>query len=226
MEIRFTQDSSAFKGWGRLDSDKFSANCQFPMVDFDRVYYIFDEGKKQILACKVRAIVFAGTEYGARTFLRLQTPTDTKTIIEYHCKLYASAEDALQSTIGNAKPIDFPKTSFKTLFPQYCKPISGYGCAFAPTDDTTFRFSDGKVTAIRANILYLAIDKQGCHVCVDSTDSKGRKIYLTKEDCIKAEIEGISIVDFADDEPAPAPAPAPESAPAKPKIHTLHFVEL
>lgn len=49
---------------------------------------------------------------------------------------------------------------------------------------------------------------------------------MSMEDCIKAEIEGISIVDFADDEPAPAPAPAPESAPAKPKIHTLHFVEL
>ena len=196
------------------------------MVDFDRVYYIFDEGKKQILACKVRAIVFAGTEYGARAFLLLRTPTDTKTVIEYHCKLYASAEDALQSTIGNAKPIDFPKTSFSTLFPQYCKHISGYGCAFAPTDDTTFRFYNGKVTATRANILYLTIDKQGCHVCVDSTDDKGRKIYLTKEECIKAEIEGISIVDFADDEPAPAPAPAPESAPAKPKIHTLHFVEL
>lgn len=115
MEIRFTQDSSAFKGWGRLCSDKFSSYHVFPMVDFDRVYYIFDEGKKQILACKVRAIVFAGTEYGARAFLLLRTPTDTKTVIDYHCKLYASAEDALQSTIGNAQPIDFPKTSF-TLY--------------------------------------------------------------------------------------------------------------
>lgn len=72
MEIRFTQDSSAFKGWGRLGSDTFSSCYPFPMVDFDRVYYIFDEGKKQILACKVRAIVFARSEYGARTFLRLR----------------------------------------------------------------------------------------------------------------------------------------------------------
>ena len=193
------------------------------MVDFDRVYYIFDEGKKQILACKVKAIVFAQSEYGTYPFLRLQTPTDTKTIVEYRCKLYASAEDALQSTIDNATPIQFPKTSFKTLVPSYCDHISGFGYGFIPTNKTTFKFSNGKVTAIRANILYLVIDKQGCHVCVDVKD-EGKRVYLTKEDCVKAEIEGISIVDFADD--APAPAPVPESAPAKPKIHTLHFVEM
>lgn len=226
MKIQFTQDSSAFNGYGRLNSDKFSANYSFPMVDFDRVYYIFDEGKKQILACKVKAIVFAQSEYGTYPFLRLQTPTDTKTIVEHRCKLYASAEDALQSTIDNATPIQFPKTSFKTLFPSYCDHISGFGYGFIPTNKTTFKFSNGKVTAIRADILYLVIDKQGCHVCVESQFINGKKIYLTKEDCIKAEIEGISIVDFGEDDLAPAPASVPESTPAKPKIHTLHFVEM
>ena len=195
------------------------------MVDFDRVYYIFDEGKKQILACKVKAIVFAQSERGLYPFLRLQTPTDTKTIVEHCCKLYASAEDALQSTIGNDTPIQFPKTSFNDLFPQYCQHIGGYGYGFTPTDKTTFKFSNCKVTAIRANILYLVIDKQGCHVCVDSKED-GKRVYLTKEDCIKAEIEGISIVDFGEDDLAPAPASVPEPTPAKPKIHTLHFVEM
>ena len=196
------------------------------MVDFDRVYYHFDSSLKKISACKVIAILFGRSGYSQAIYLLLQTPTHTMER-EYgyaNCRLYATAEDALQATIGNAEPIEFPTTSFDVLFPAYCKHIRDFGYGFAPTDGRTYVF-DGRVTPIRADISYLTIDKQGCHVCIASSTNSKKTVYLSKEDCIRAEIEGIQIVEFAD-EPAPAPAPAPESAPAKPKIHTLHFVEL
>ena len=73
---------------------------------------------------------------------------------------------------------------------------------------------------------YLAIDRNGCHVCVPkTTNNLCRKVYLSKEDCIKAEIEGLAIVDFPDEPTAPVVFDLPEE-PKKPKIHTLHFVEM
>lgn len=230
MEIYFSQNHKEF--WHeracahyQLNGECFSAHAPIPMVDFDKVYYIFDENKRQIVACKVKALVFARGNYGSHVYYQLQTPTEVRFAVEYQRKLYATAEDALQSTIGKGTPVEFPKTSFKVLFPAYCTYLTGFGEGFAPTDDRTFVFRSS-VTPIRAKMTYLTIDKYGCHVCVEGAIDNGKKkVYLSKEDCIKAEVEGIQIVEFAD-EPAPAPAPAPESAPAKPKIHTLHFVEL
>jgi hypothetical protein len=228
MELKMTLDAKKWSSYPQISGKKISAYTYLPVVDYDKTYYFLDEQKKRIVACKIESI-FVGAVAGFTDLLgvyfRLRTPAGIYQQIIDDARLFETSEDCLQYTIGKAQPCKFKSVSFKDLFPEHI--IQYSRTLFNPTPKKCFAFVNGKVTKVYANILHVVFDKNGCNVCVAERNDRGHKVYLNLETCVMEQVDGLQIVDFAEEEKPVQSTTDPEtSKPQTPKVHTLHFVEL
>lgn len=229
MELKMTLDAKKWSNYPNIEGAKgISAYTYIPVVDYDKTYYFLDEQKKRIVACKIESIFLAMSDCNSKSlwaFFRLRTPAGIYQRVVDDTRLFDTAEDCLQYSIGNAKPCKFERVCLKELFPEYV--IASYTTIFNPAPKKCFAFVDGKVTKVYANILHVVIDKNGCNVCVSEHDNRGHKVYLNLETCVMEQVDGLQIVDFAEEEKSVQNTTDPETeTPKTPKVHTLHFVEL
>lgn len=226
MEIRITQESKKFEGFPMLRRSDASAYERIPMVDYDKVFYYLEESKRRIVACKIKAVVLGRSETIPYTYFILNTPTGVKSAQSNSIRLFESADDCLQYTIGKAEPYRFETRTIKDILPDECS--TGYqSLLFDPTYKRCFIFSQGQVKNASFEMMYVVFDKSGCTICVPKTTSNlCQKIYLSKEDCIKEQVDGMSIVDFSEDDDTPQTIEVVVSAKKRePKIVTLCFIE-
>lgn len=225
MEIRITQDSKGFEGFPVLRRTEVCACERIPMVDYDKVFYFLEEKNRQIVACKIKAVVLGRSETISFFYFVLNTPTGVKVVETGSIRLFKSAEDCLQYTIGQADTYRFETACIKDVLPNECS--MGYQTLlFNPTHKRCFVFSQGKVMNTSAEMRYVVFDRNGCTICIPKTTSNlCQKIYLSKEDCVKENVNGMSIVDFPEDNDTPQTTEVVVSTKREPKIVTLCFIE-
>lgn len=225
MEIRITQDSKKFEGFPALRKSEASAYERIPMVDYDKVFYFLEEKNRQIVACKIKAVVLGREERIPYTYFMLNTPMGVRSVNTSNIRLFESSEECLQYTIGQSSSYRFETVCIKDILPNECR--MGYqNLLFNPTHKRCFVFTQGRVANASVEMQYVVFDKSGCTICVPKTTiNLCQKIYLSKEDCVKEQVNGMSIVDFSDDDDAPQTTEVVVSTKREPKIVTLCFIE-
>lgn len=203
MKIRITQDATEFKGLCSLLDESVVCTTLIPMVDYDKVFYYHDEQKKQIVACKITKVVIGNLDNWTRVFLVLNTPQGRRQVEYRKLRLFESPEDCINYSAGMGEPYYFTTHSLLHLFPKEIISWALRERQFWPLYQRCFMFDKGKVCNVAPTIHYLTFDKEGCNICPCSTYD-GKKVYLSREECLLDNTKDIQIVGFDDDEPASA----------------------
>lgn len=202
MKLTFTQDKNKFRGLCSV-AHTISGYHSVPMPDYDKTYYFFDEKTRQIVACRILKVVVGSLNSYTQNFFLIKTPNGMREVQEDKYKFFASALDCQMSMSGKANSCYFTKSSIRQLFPEHivCHTRSWFSprhCCFA--------FMDGHVQEVSADICYMTFDKDGCTICFLDGDDRHGKIYLDRDECLRENTAGISVVEFEDEkEPEPEP---------------------
>lgn len=227
MNITITQEQKCFDGLPQFGGIEISAFHYIPLVDYDKTYYYLNI--RSVTACKIKGVVIGYEDRLLKTFFIITTPIGTKIVKMDDIRFFHSAEDCLQYTIGNATPVKFTEKTFKEIFPEECR--MGYqSLKFKPTFEKGYYFSarGGKIEVTTMPMRCIVFVKDGCLIGIDKTRiNLCEKVYLSKEDCVKAEIDGIQIMDFAEDETEPCKVQKVSVSEKKrePRVVTLRFIE-
>lgn len=229
MNITITQDIKPFEGFPEYGHQQMSAYWTIPEVDFDKTYYYLDI--RTVTACKIESIYLCyESQSSVSVCYILNTPMGKKIRKKSaELRFFESAEDCIQYTIGKAQPIYFKERNFKSLFPDEC--VEGWNNTFFdPTRNKCYYFSQrgGKVENTGMPMRFVIIDKSGLTIGIGKTRTNlCEKVYLSKEDCVREQINGIQIMDFAEDETEPCKVQKVSVSQKKrePRVVTLRFIE-
>lgn len=203
MKLSFTQDQTMFNGLSPVMNNCVSGYHQVPVPDYDKTYYYFDEKARQIVACRILRVVIGSMDSGTRNFFLIKTPNGLREVEQNKYKFYASAADCQMSMSEQACACRFETFSLKQLFPEH---IVCYTYTWFSPRHCCYAFKDGRVQEVTTCIRYMTFDRYGCTICfVDKEDRHG-KVYLDKDECLRENTAGISVVEFEDEkEPGPEP---------------------
>lgn len=203
MKLSFTQDQTMFKGLSPVMDYHVSGYHQVPMPDYDKTYYYFDEKARQIVACRILKVVIGSMDSGTRNFFLIKTPNGLREVEQNKYKFYASAADCQMSMRGQACACRFETFNLKQLFPEH---IVCYTHTWFSPRHCCFAFKDGRVQEVTTYIRYMTFDRYGCTICFVNEEDRHGKVYLDKDECLRENTAGISVVEFEDEkEPEPEP---------------------
>jgi hypothetical protein len=185
---------------------------QFPTaLQFNTTMYMYQSATNELKAVRVMALAF---ESSSSLLALVQFPGD----VPFWCNdifnnpMFTSKEHFFEYTTGNARPINFGWECVYYVYPDYRHA--------AVVSLKNFCWSWVKGTAsIGAKcppIHYFLITEDGTYACV------GKDYYTSREECVKANLNGLVIDDFADEEVF---AIKTIVLPATQKTHILRFVE-
>jgi hypothetical protein len=203
MILSFTQDASLYKGLNQVIDYHVSGYHSVPMPDYDKTYYFFDEKARQIVACRILKVVVGSLNSYTQNFFLIKTPNGMRKVQEDRYKFFASVLDCQMSMSGQASSCSFKEMTLKQLFPEH---IVCYTRTWFSPRHCCYAFKDGHVQEVTTYIRYMVFDRYGCTICFFDKDDKHGKIYLDRDECLRENTAGISVVEFEDEkEPEPEP---------------------
>lgn len=163
-------------------------------IDFDNVYYWNNAEKNELTAFKVLAIAILAE----RQSYFLQFPNKKMWIENFFEKEEKNIFSCKEDFFSNIKTQDNffhqKHSSFSEVFSEY-KYSSVIGFKYH-----TYVWRDSAPSSPKdVDINYFLITKSGATVCIAQKDAERRTIYLNKTDCIKSNLDGMTIKDFASD---------------------------
>lgn len=203
MKLTFTQDATKFKGLSHVMDYHVSGYYSVPMPDYGKTYYYYDEKARQIVACRILKVVIGNMDSGTYNYYLIKTPNGVREVREDNIKFFESALDCQNSMSGKCFPCMFKKMTLKELFPEH---IVYFSRTWFSPRHCCYAFKDGRVQEVNTYIHYMTFDKDGCTICFFDEEDRHGKVYLDREECLRDNTAGISVVEFEDEkEPEPEP---------------------
>ncbi len=225
MKTTFTQSTNFFESISapKVHADHICDGIQFPRnLKFNRTYYKYEENK--LVAFRVLAYAYTCIHpsldmYGLSFLVQFpnQQPCWMNSFLTTKSKIFNSPDDFIKhQTTGNCE-IDLyweiGRCAFSNL--AFAAVIGPKGSVWSWSD--TYNCP---VNNFNAKFNYFVVCEQGLFIGIPKSYG-GDKYYLSAEECIKDRLNGLEIVDFAE-EPVKITI---NVLPNTPKIHTLRFIE-
>lgn len=199
------------------DSQKFPTK-----LEFNRTYYKYEGGK--LVAFRVLAYAYTCVNktlsiYGLSYLVQFpnQQPCWKNSFLTQETKIFNSPNDFIMHQSTGNYDIDLCWEIGRSAFPDiaYAAVIGAKGKVWAWSEKYNRPVND-----FNAKFCYFVVCEQGLLICVYESYGK-TKYYLSAEECVKDRLNGLEIVDFAE-EPVKITI---NVLPNTPKIHTLRFIE-
>lgn len=225
MKTTFTQSTKFFESISapKVHTDHIGDGIQFPRnLKFNRTYYKYEENK--LVAFRVLAYAYTCIRqsldiYGLSFLVQFpnQQPCWENSFLTTKSKIFNSPDDFIKhQTTGNCE-VDLYWEIGRCVFSNLA-----YAAVIGPKGNV-WLWSDTyncPVNTFNASFTHFVVCEQGLFIGIPKSYC-GDKYYLSAEECIKDRLNGLEIVDFAE-EPVKITI---NVLPNTPKIHTLRFIE-
>lgn len=195
------------------------SKAQIPTnIEFNKTYYRYDNNN--LIAFRILAIAIGEVNNAAASFYLVQTPNNepiwTPNFLNENSILFSSTEHYLSYVAQQRKRLDL---SFKSFYDAF-KHLSSNQYLFEV--DKTYVWDDyhKKPIARRTYMYYLLITENGITIGTNHYNERG-KGYANLDDCIKAHLHNMQIIDFNDE----CEITIHVQQNTTPKVHVLKFVE-
>lgn len=199
------------------DSQKFPTK-----LEFNRTYYKYEGGKLvafRVLAYAYTQVGSSFDKYGLSYLVQFpnQQPCWKDSFLTQDTKIFNSPDDFIKHQSTGHYEIDLCWEIGRIAFPDiaYAAVIGVKGKVW-----TWSKKYNCPVNDFNSVFDYFVVCEQGLFIGIPKSYC-GDKYYLSAEECVKDRLNGLEIVDFAE-EPVKFTINVP---PNTPKIHTLRFIE-
>ena len=231
MEIKLTKSTDLFESMSAptCDLTYICDNVLFPRcLHLGVTYYKLLNNKLtafRVLAYAVYSRLTTYEKVGLSFLVQMpnEKPQWIEDFLDKNTPVFISKEKFLKHQVTGSSNVDLDWYIGRGVFPELARAavIGFYGRCWswnndtnAPKNDFYPRFNHFVVTKhISGNTLFVHINKKTCGVW--------NEVHLTKEECVKSKIDGIEIVEFAD-EPVEVNITI---LPSTKVVHTLRFIE-
>lgn len=227
MKTTFTQTTDFFESINapQLRNVNYINNSQlFPKyLLFNQTYYKYKNGK--LVAFRILAYAFMCKDYNASIYgltylvqLPNEEPKWIYNFIDHRTNLFNKPSDFIEHQKGTFDcTMDLHWDRANCVFPDlaYAAVISPRGNVWKWSSEYNCPKNDFHPT-----FNYFVVCEKGLFIGINEGDAFG-KYYLSSEECVKATLDGMEIVDFAE----PPIKITINVLSNTPKIHTLRFIE-
>lgn len=224
--ITFTQDHSMFVDWavpfcGKRSTFAFSLPID---LEYNKTYYKYDNDK--ITAFRILAwAVYKNYVYSSLAYL-VQLPNEEpkwiNNFIQSNSIIFTSKEQYFDYLVDSRNKHKFNWVSIYDVLDTKYKQTTYSGACELEFKNVLWYWSNDKGCPLSTSVyveyffgtengIFIGAQKYGCNTTY----------YMSKEECIKANVNGLVISDFAE-EPIKVTI---NILPNQPKIHTLRFIE-
>lgn len=228
-DIKITQQANPFKKCNvpYYGFRYILSTMNFPKkLEFNKTYYKYVDSSNTLLAFRILAYSIIRTNDGTTEINYLvqfpnEEPIWSIGFLNTRSTLFSSAEQFLSfnkshEDLREYYCVDLDWTSASMMFPRY-----RYAAVVGFKYHTWVWGNSCPIEGNDAFISHFFANEDGFFVCINETDEKGKRVYLSEEECIKGTLNNMVIKDFAK-EPIKVTI---NVLPNQPKIHTLRFIE-
>lgn len=213
--VLFTKDVERYRNLLKIRSGKdFRISPQFVInnLDYDSVYYMLYNGK--LTAFKIKAFSFHRDRY------LIQTPSSMEWVefSTYSSVIFKSKEDYFSYLENKCSPIELKNELINPLDLPYFRRCVGCSSSYL-TNAYKWSIKEAKPKKEDSYIIDVIFLGDSFVVFYELC----KDCYDTYEQCLQANLDGMEIEEFAEEEIPTFTITI--KAETKPKIHTLRFIE-
>ena len=226
MDIKIIQNDKWFaeRNCPTMESlGKLDCEFKFPCLVFGHTYYRVYKGSLtqfRILAYAVKSRLTTQRNTCLSFWVQLpgMQPQWIDEFITKDTPIFNSKEEFLYYQVNGTGKLELHWTEIQKLFPSLCDN------QFFTLRNKTWQWCPYQCKPIcdfAPHIKNIFVSQHGLFINVATTHYSNRHIYLNKEDCVKAQLDGLGIVEFADE----AITIDITILPSTKKVHVLRFQE-